>query len=93
MKKSFELFEELDVYYHNRFFRHIGLSDNAIKSTAHLHPEDRVYELLKVWLEMVGRQADMNDLIKALLYLDQKLSAENIIYKAIENGYYEYAVN
>ncbi|XP_014026115.1 tumor necrosis factor receptor superfamily member 10B isoform X2 [Salmo salar] len=93
LKKSFELFEELDVYYHNRFFRHIGLSDNAIKSTAHLHPEDRVYELLKVWLEMVGRQADMNDLIKALLYLDQKLSAENIIYKAIENGYYEYAVN
>ncbi|XP_038854307.1 hematopoietic death receptor [Salvelinus namaycush] len=91
LKKSFELFEELDVYYHNRFFRNIGLSDNAIKSTAHLHPEDRVYELLKVWLEMVGMQADINDLIKALLYLDQKLSAENIISKAIANGYYEYA--
>ncbi|CAB1320026.1 unnamed protein product, partial [Coregonus sp. 'balchen'] len=72
LKKCFELFEELDVYYHNRFFRHIGLSDNAIKSAAHLHPEDRVYELLKVWLEKVGMQADMNDLIKALLYLDQK---------------------
>ncbi|XP_071258815.1 tumor necrosis factor receptor superfamily member 10B-like isoform X1 [Salvelinus alpinus] len=93
LRKSFELFEELDVYYHNRFFRHIGLGDNAIKSTAHLHPEDRVYELLKVWLEMVGMQADINDLIKALLYLDQKLSAENIISKAIANGYYEYAVN
>ncbi|CDQ61312.1 unnamed protein product [Oncorhynchus mykiss] len=92
LKKSFELFEELDVYYHNRFFRHIGLRDNAIKSTAHLHPEDRVYELLNVWLEMVGMQADINDLIKALLYLDQKLTAENIISKAIENGYYEYAV-
>ncbi|XP_055776120.1 tumor necrosis factor receptor superfamily member 10B-like [Salvelinus fontinalis] len=93
LKKSFELFEELDVYYHNRFFRNIGLSDNAINSTAHLHPEDRVYELLKVWLEMVGMQADINDLIRALLYLDQKLSAENIISKAIANGYYEYAVN
>eukprot|EP00063_Salmo_salar_P042332 XP_014017167.1 PREDICTED: tumor necrosis factor receptor superfamily member 10B-like isoform X3 [Salmo salar] len=93
LKKSFELFEELDVHYHNRFFRHIGLSDNAIKSTAHLHPEDRVYELLKVWLEKVGMEADMNDLIKALFYFGQRLSAENIISKAIENGYYEYAEN
>ncbi|XP_041691763.2 tumor necrosis factor receptor superfamily member 10B isoform X6 [Coregonus clupeaformis] len=91
LKKSFELFEELDVNYHNRFFRHIGLSDNAIKSTAHLHSEDRVYELLKVWLEKVGMEADINDLIKALLYFDQRLSAENIISKAIENSYYEYA--
>ncbi|XP_029619280.1 tumor necrosis factor receptor superfamily member 10B isoform X3 [Salmo trutta] len=93
LKKSFELFEELDVHYHNRFFRHIGLSDNAIKSTAHLHPEDRVYELLKVWLEKVGMEADMNDLIKALFYFGQRLSAENIISKAIENGYYENAEN
>uniref|UniRef100_A0A4W5P8M4 Hematopoietic death receptor n=1 Tax=Hucho hucho TaxID=62062 RepID=A0A4W5P8M4_9TELE len=93
LKKSFELFEELDVHYHNRFFRHIGLSDNAIKSTAHLHPEDRVYELLKVWLEKVGMEADMNDLIKALIYFGQRLSAENIISKAIENGYYEYTEN
>ncbi|XP_070993092.1 tumor necrosis factor receptor superfamily member 10B-like isoform X5 [Oncorhynchus clarkii lewisi] len=93
LKKSFELFEELDVHYHNRFFRHIGLSDNAIKSSVHLHPEDRVYELLKVWLEKVGMDADMNDLIKALLYFGQRLSAENIISKAIENGYYEYAEN
>ncbi|XP_010874957.2 hematopoietic death receptor isoform X2 [Esox lucius] len=91
LKKCFELFEELDVYHHKRFFRHLGLSDNAINSVAHLHPEDKVYELLKVWLEKFGMQADMNNLIEALLHFDQRLSAENIISKAIEKGYYAYA--
>ncbi|KAL0979172.1 hypothetical protein UPYG_G00181680 [Umbra pygmaea] len=53
LKRCFEFFEELDINYYKRFFRHLGLSDNAIANTAHLSHEDRVYELLKVWLEKV----------------------------------------
>ncbi|XP_058631709.1 hematopoietic death receptor isoform X3 [Onychostoma macrolepis] len=90
LKKSFDFFEEMDVHYHNRFFRFIGLSDNSIKSAESLFPEDRVYELLKIWMEKEGLKADLNSLIEALIYLDQKLSAENIIEKAIINGYFKY---
>ncbi|XP_043095773.1 hematopoietic death receptor isoform X1 [Puntigrus tetrazona] len=90
LKKSFGFFEEMDVHYHNRFFRFIGLSDNSIKSAESLFPEDRVYELLKIWMEKEGLKADFNSLIEALIYLDQKLSAENIISKAISNRYFKY---
>ncbi|XP_077097017.1 hematopoietic death receptor isoform X1 [Siphateles boraxobius] len=90
LKKTFDFFEEMDVHYHNRFFRFIGLSDNSIKSTDSLFPEDRVYELLKIWMEKEGLKADFNSLIEALIYLDQRLSAENIVTKAIINGYFKY---
>lgn len=90
LKKTFDFFEEIDVHYHNRFFRFIGLSDNSIKSTDSLFPEDRVYELLKIWMEKEGLKADFNSLIEALIYLDQRLSAENIVTKAISNGYFKY---
>ncbi|XP_067295036.1 hematopoietic death receptor isoform X1 [Pseudorasbora parva] len=90
LKKTFDFFEEMDVHYHNRFFRFIGLSDNSIKSTESLFPEDRVYELLKIWMEKEGLKADFNSLIEALIYLDQRKSAENIVTKAVSNGYYKY---
>ncbi|TRY54428.1 hypothetical protein DNTS_023696 [Danionella cerebrum] len=90
LKKTFDFFEEMDVHYHNRFFRFIGLSDNAIKSAEALFPDDRVYELLKNWMEKEGLKADFNILIEALIKLDQRLSAENIISRAIGNGYYKY---
>ncbi len=90
LKKSFDFFEEMDVHCHNRFFRFIGLSDNSIKSAESIFPEDRVYELLKIWMEKEGLKADFNSLIEALINLDQKLSAENIIAKAIINGYFKY---
>ncbi|XP_050965093.1 hematopoietic death receptor [Labeo rohita] len=90
LKKTFDFFEEMDVHYHNRFFRFIGLSDNSIKSADSLFPEDRVYELLKIWMEKEGLKADFNSLIEALIYLDQRLSAENIISKAISNGCFKY---
>ncbi|XP_056602124.1 hematopoietic death receptor isoform X2 [Triplophysa dalaica] len=90
LKKSFDFFEEMDVHYHNRFFRFIGLSNNAIKVSESLFPDDRVYELLKIWMEKEGMKADFNTLIEALIYLDQRLSAENIIAKAISNGLFKY---
>ncbi|KAK7164462.1 hypothetical protein R3I94_002997 [Phoxinus phoxinus] len=90
LKKTLDFFEEMDVHYHNRFFRFIGLSDNSIKSTDSLFPEDRVYELLKIWMEKEGLKADFNSLIEALVYLGQRLSAENIVTKAISNGYFKY---
>lgn len=49
-----------------------------------------VTELLKIWMEKEGLKADFNSLIEALIYLDQRLSAENIIAKAIINGYFKY---
>lgn len=41
-------------------------------------------------MEKEGLKADFNSLIEALIYLDQRLSAENIIAKAIINGYFKY---
>ncbi|XP_067087337.1 hematopoietic death receptor isoform X2 [Osmerus mordax] len=86
----FSYFEEVDVHFHNRFFRRIGLNENAIKNRENLQPEDRVHQLLNVWLEKVGMEASINDLIAALLHLNQRLSAENIIAKAISEGHFEY---
>ncbi|XP_076843293.1 hematopoietic death receptor isoform X1 [Brachyhypopomus gauderio] len=90
LKRSFDLFDELDIHYHNRFFRYIGLSDNAIRNAEMSSMEDKTYELLKAWLEKEGLKADFNSLIDALLHLDQRLSAENIIARAISNGYFTY---
>ncbi|KAL7839242.1 hypothetical protein SRHO_G00259000 [Serrasalmus rhombeus] len=83
LKKSFDLFEEIDVHYHNRFFRLLGLSDNAITSAESLSVEERVYQLLRVWMEKEGMKADFNTLVEVLLRLNQRLSAENIIARAI----------
>ncbi|KAL4635965.1 tumor necrosis factor receptor superfamily member 10A-like isoform X1 [Arapaima gigas] len=93
LKRSFDFFEELDISYHNKFFRRIGLSDNVIQNTDNQSHADKVYELLRVWLEKQGLKADINDLIEALLCLDQRLSAENIIEKAIKNGDFVYEDN
>lgn len=78
--------------FHNRFFRLLGLNDNAIRSieVSFFSHEDRVYELLKIWMEKEGMKADFNSLIQALLNLNQRLSAENIITRAVEFGYYRY---
>lgn len=92
LKKSFDLFGEIDVKFHNRFFRLIGLSDNAIRTAEVSWPlhEDRVYELLRTWMEKEGMKADFMCLIKALFLLNQRLSAENIIARAIDGGYFQY---
>ena len=47
-----------------------------------------MYALLRMWMERKGMKACLNDLIDALLYLDQRLSAENIIAQAVESGLY-----
>ncbi|KAG9354283.1 hypothetical protein JZ751_012407 [Albula glossodonta] len=91
LKKSFDLFDEfLDVKIHRRFFRAIGLTDNMIKNAENTHSEDKVYELLKAWMQKQGLGADINDLLDELLNLDQKHSAESISSKAVEKGYYKY---
>ncbi|XP_036385016.1 tumor necrosis factor receptor superfamily member 5-like [Megalops cyprinoides] len=91
LKKSFDLFHEfLDIKIHNRFFRSIGLTDNMIKTAESTHPDDKVYELLKTWMQREGLKADINYLIEELLNLDQKLSAENISCKAVAKRYYKY---
>lgn len=82
----------MDVTYHNRFFRLLGLSDNAIRTAevSWSSPEDRVYELLKIWMEKEGMTADFNSLIDVLLTLNQRLSAENIVARAINSSYFRY---
>ncbi|XP_026795400.3 hematopoietic death receptor isoform X1 [Pangasianodon hypophthalmus] len=92
LRKSFDLFGEIDLNYHNRFFRLLGLSDNAIRSAevSCSSPEDRVYELLKIWMEKEGMKANFKSLIEALLSLNQRLSAENIVARAVDCGYFSY---
>ncbi|XP_051533052.1 tumor necrosis factor receptor superfamily, member a [Myxocyprinus asiaticus] len=90
LSKSFDLFDTLDVRIHNKFFRSIGVSDNAIKTAEAPHHGDKVYELLRVWMQKEGLRANINTLLQALLDLDQRYSAEHIASKAVERGYYKY---
>ncbi|XP_016104379.1 tumor necrosis factor receptor superfamily member 6-like [Sinocyclocheilus grahami] len=90
LSKSFDLFDSLDVRYHNKFFRSIGVSDNAIKMAETQQPMDKVYDLLRGWMQKEGLRANINTLLQALLDLDQRYSAEHITSKAVERGYYKY---
>lgn len=93
LKKSFDLFDEyLDVRIHNKFFRMIGVSDNHIRmAEGGSSVGDKVYELLKNWMQRQGLKADINDLLGALLSMDQKRSAEDIASAALRRGYYRHA--
>ncbi|CAG5867600.1 unnamed protein product [Menidia menidia] len=92
LRKSFDLFDEyLDVRIHNKFFRMIGVSDNHIRIAENGAPADKVYELLKNWMQRQGLKADINDLLEALLGMDQRRSAECIASAAIRKGYYKHA--
>lgn len=89
---SFDLFDEhLDVRFHNRFFRAIGVSDNHISIAESGAPADKVYELLKNWMQKQGLKADINRLLDALLGMDQRRSAESIAAAALRKGYYKHA--
>ncbi|KAJ7988508.1 hypothetical protein DPEC_G00324290 [Dallia pectoralis] len=91
LKKSFDLFDEsLDVRIHNRFFRYIGVNDNHIRIAESAPPSDKVYDLLKNWMQKEGLKADINALLQALLSLDQRRSAESIAFAAIQKGYYKH---
>ncbi|XP_062399150.1 hematopoietic death receptor isoform X1 [Sardina pilchardus] len=90
LRKSFDLFEEVDVLFHKRFFRHLGLTDNDIRGVENNCSDDKIYALLRIWMEREGMKASINNLIDALLFLDQRFSAENIIEKAVEGGFYKY---
>lgn len=93
LKKSFDLFDEyLDVRIHNKFFRMIGVSDNHIRmAEGGSAAGDKVYELLKNWMQRQGLKADINDLLGALLIMDQRRSAEDIASAALRRGYYKHA--
>ncbi|XP_047448759.1 hematopoietic death receptor isoform X1 [Mugil cephalus] len=88
LKRCFGYFEELDVDQHKRFFRHLGISDNVIKSRENLLYEDRIHELLNIWVEKEGRDASLNDLLKALLELNQRRTAETVMENAMKDGHY-----
>ncbi|XP_076126186.1 hematopoietic death receptor isoform X2 [Alosa pseudoharengus] len=90
LRKSFDLFEEVDVLFHKRFFRHLGLTDNDIRGVENNCSDDKMYALLRIWMEREGMKASINNLIDALLFLDQRFSAENIIEKAVESSLYKY---
>lgn len=92
LKNSFDLFDEfLDVRIHNKFFRMIGVSDNHIRIAESGASGDKVYELLKNWMQRQGLKADINDLLATLLSMDQRRSAENIASAAMQRGYYKHA--
>ncbi|KAM4635058.1 tumor necrosis factor receptor superfamily, member a [Polymixia lowei] len=92
LRKSFDLFDEyLDVRIHNKFFRLIGVSDNHIRIAESAPPGDKVYDLLKNWMQREGLKADINNLLEALLSMDQRRSAEDIAFAALQRGYYKHA--
>ncbi|KAM9821647.1 hematopoietic death receptor isoform X5 [Syngnathus typhle] len=88
LRKCFEYFEEVDIDYYKRFFRELDLHGNVIRSKDQLTYEDRIHELLNIWVEKEGKDASLNDLLKALLKFDQRRTAETIKEKALENGHY-----
>ncbi|XP_060927750.1 hematopoietic death receptor isoform X2 [Limanda limanda] len=88
LRKCFEYFEEIEFNQHNKFFRNLGISDNTIKSNEALSYVDKIHALLNIWLEREGREASLNDLLKVLLDLKQKRTAEMVKEKAIDDGHY-----
>ncbi|XP_034396721.1 hematopoietic death receptor isoform X1 [Cyclopterus lumpus] len=88
LRKCFEYFEEIDFNQHNRFFRHIGIVDNVIKSKDHLLYEDKIHDLLTIWVEKEGREATLNELLSALLDLNQRRTAEAVKEKALAHRHY-----
>ncbi|XP_034026916.1 hematopoietic death receptor isoform X1 [Thalassophryne amazonica] len=90
LRSCFEYFEDLDVDYHKRFFRSLGIHDNTIKSKHSLQHEDRIHSLLNIWMEREGKAASLNDLLKTLLDLNQRLTADKVKDQAIAKGHYVY---
>ncbi|XP_059194073.1 hematopoietic death receptor [Centropristis striata] len=88
LRKCFEYFEEIDYNYHKRFFRHLEINENVIRSKEHLLYEDKIHELLNIWVEKKGREGSLNDLLKALLDLNQRRTAETVKEKAVMSGHY-----
>ncbi|XP_069022353.1 hematopoietic death receptor [Embiotoca jacksoni] len=88
LRQCFWLFEELDASFYKRFFRLLGLNDNVIKGEEHSSYEDKIHDLLNIWMEQEGRDASLNDLLSALLELNQRRTAEVIMEKAIGKGHY-----
>ncbi|XP_013890087.1 tumor necrosis factor receptor superfamily member 10B isoform X1 [Austrofundulus limnaeus] len=88
LRKCFDFFGDLNIDYHNRFFRGLSLNDNVIKSKDSLPYEDRVHELLNIWVEQEGREASLNQLLSVLLDLNQRRTAETVKERAIQTGLY-----
>ncbi|XP_077600453.1 uncharacterized protein LOC144215412 isoform X5 [Stigmatopora nigra] len=88
LRSCFHYFEEISSYHHKRFFRELNLSNNVIQNCEHMQYEDRIDHLLGIWYEKVGKCANLNDLLKALLDLDQRHTAESIQEKALADGHY-----
>lgn len=59
-----------------------------IKSKDGLPYDDKIHDLLNVWVEKEGIGASINDLLRALLDLNQRLTAERVKDKAILNDHY-----
>ncbi|CAL8327484.1 unnamed protein product [Arctogadus glacialis] len=90
LKLCFEYFHvDMDSKVHKRFFRSLDLSDNAINDA---NNEDRVYELLDVWLQREGQEAKLHHLLQKLRDLKQNRTADSIVEKAIASGHYERGV-
>lgn len=90
LRECFGFFEELNVDFHKRFFRQLSLNDNVIRSKDQLPYEDRIHDLLTHWVEKEGKDASLNQLLRALLDLNQRRTAERIMDKAIQSGSYTY---
>lgn len=76
--------------FHKRFFRQLSLNDNMIKSRDYLPYEDKIHELLNHWVEKEGKDASLNELLRVLLDLNQRRTAERIVQRAVSGGHYRH---
>lgn len=88
LRCCFEYFEELNIDYSRKFFRRLNVNDNVIKSKEELPYEDRIHDLLHIWMEKEGRGASLDQLLQVLLDLNQRRTAENIKEQAVQQGHY-----
>ncbi|XP_029295624.1 tumor necrosis factor receptor superfamily member 16-like [Cottoperca gobio] len=90
LRQCFLHFEDIDFDLLKRFFRQLEISDNVIKSKdkEQIPYEDKIHDLLNIWVEKEGRCATLNNLLKALLDLNQRRTAEIVRQKALDSGHY-----
>lgn len=93
LRRCFECFEELDINYHKKFFRRLGINDNVVKDKDDLPYQDRLHELLNIWIEKAGKGASLHDLLQVLRDLKQCRTADNIKEHAVRHGHYRYEEN
>ncbi|KAM5229684.1 tumor necrosis factor receptor superfamily member 10B isoform 2-T2 [Hipposideros larvatus] len=76
----------------NPLMRLLGLSDNdiCVARAQASHPREALYEMLVTWINIKGRDASVNTLLKALETLGERRAKELIQDHLVDSGKYVY---